>query len=177
MTPRWSKRIPTTAFRFFTVYGPWGRPDMALFRFTENALKGRPIEVYNNGDMERDFTYVDDLVEAIVRLARVPPDADAPDHPEASADEHMEGASPVGPYRVVNIGNNAPINLMRFIAAIEKATGRETIRTYLPMQPGDVPRTWADTGYLERLVQFRPNTPVEQGVAAFVDWYKSYYGV
>lgn len=165
-------RIPTTAFRFFTVYGPWGRPDMALFRFTENALKGLPIEVYNNGQMERDFTYIDDLVEAIVRLAAVPPPVDAP-----AADEpgQEDGSSPVGPYRVVNIGNNAPVNLLTFIAAIEAATGCKTIRNLLPMQPGDVPRTWADTDYLTQLTGFRPSTSVEDGVAAFVEWYRSYY--
>ncbi|MFH5925880.1 SDR family NAD(P)-dependent oxidoreductase [Roseomonas xinghualingensis] len=161
----WS--IPTTAFRFFTVYGPWGRPDMALFRFTENALKGRPIDVYNHGQMRRDFTYVDDLVEAIVRLAKVPPQ-----HDEKSA-----GGSPAAPYRVVNIGNSEPVNLLSFIEAIEKATGRKAIRNYMGMQPGDVPATWADTSALEAITGFRPNTPVSVGVAQFVDWYRSYHQV
>ncbi len=173
--------IPTTAFRFFTVYGPWGRPDMALFRFTENALKGKPIEVYNHGNMARDFTYIDDLVEAVMRLANNPP-ALAPgggsDEAEAADGAEGEpGASQAGPYRVVNIGNNAPVSLLDFIAAIERATGRPIERINLDMQPGDVPRTWADTRYLEHLTGFRPNTPVEHGVASFVEWYRSYYGV
>jgi UDP-glucuronate 4-epimerase len=162
----WS--IPTTAFRFFTVYGPWGRPDMALFRFTENALKGLPIDVYNHGRMQRDFTYVDDLVEAIIRLAMTPP---------RSGEEKDPGASPAGPYRVVNIGNSEPVNLIDFIEAIERATGRETIRNYMDMQPGDVPATWADTSALHSITDFRPRTPVAVGVAAFVDWYRSYYQV
>jgi UDP-glucuronate 4-epimerase len=162
----WS--IPTTAFRFFTVYGPWGRPDMALFRFTENALRGLPIDVYNHGQMQRDFTYVDDLVEAIVRLADLPP---------RQADEDDVGSSPAGPYRVVNIGNSEPVNLISFIEAIERATGRETVRNYLDIQPGDVPATWADTTALEAITGFRPNTPVSVGVAHFVDWYRSYHQV
>ena len=162
----WS--IPTTAFRFFTVYGPWGRPDMALFRFTENALKGLPIDVYNHGQMRRDFTYIDDLVEAILRLAEAPPQRGGEDD---------AGASPAGPYRVVNIGNSDPVNLLSFIEAIEKATGRETIRNYMDIQPGDVPATWADTSALEAITGFRPNTPVSVGVARFVDWYRSYHQV
>ena len=160
--------LPTTAFRFFTVYGPWGRPDMALFKFTEAALKGLPLDVYNHGLMERDFTYVDDLVEAIVRLAALPPDL------------QMDGLacqSQAAPFRVVNIGNNQPVKLLDFISAIEVATGRETLRNYLPIQPGDVPRTWADTTALEALTGFVPNTPVSTGVAAFVDWYRGHYGV
>jgi UDP-glucuronate 4-epimerase len=158
--------IPTTAFRFFTVYGPWGRPDMALFKFTENTLRGKPIDVYNHGRMERDFTYIDDLVEAIVRLAAAVPGA-----------EKLPGDSPAAPFRVVNIGNSQPVNLMEFISAIEAATGRESIRNYMPMQPGDVPRTWADTSVLQRATGFTPGTPVKEGVAAFVAWYREYYGV
>ncbi len=158
--------IPTTAFRFFTVYGPWGRPDMALFKFTENTLRGKPIDVYNHGKMERDFTYIDDLVEAIVRLAAAVPGA-----------EKMPGDSPAAPFRVVNIGNNQPVNLMEFISAIEAATGRESMRNYMPMQPGDVPRTWADTSVLQRITGFTPGTSVKEGVAAFVAWYREYYRV
>lgn len=160
--------VPTTAFRFFTVYGPWGRPDMALFKFTEAALKGLPLDVYNNGLMERDFTFVDDLVEAIVRLAALPPSVmeDAPAWQSASA-----------PFRVVNIGNSQPVGLLDFIAAIEEATGCETRRNYLPIQPGDVLRTWADTSALAELTGFVPNTPVGRGVAAFVDWYRDHYHV
>jgi UDP-glucuronate 4-epimerase len=158
-------QIPTTAFRFFTVYGPWGRPDMALFKFVEATLNGRPIEVYNHGRMERDFTYIDDLVEAIVRLAVRPPGA------PGSSEAH--GA----PFQVLNIGNSQPVNLLAFIEAIEEAIGRKVERKYLPMQPGDVPRTWADTTALERLTGFAPATPVRQGVAKFVDWYRGYYRV
>jgi UDP-glucuronate 4-epimerase len=154
-------RMPTTAFRFFTVYGPWGRPDMALFKFTEAALKGRAIDVYNHGKMERDFTYIDDLVEAIVRLAERPPAADG------------DGA----PFRVFNIGNSQPVNLMAFIEAIEDALGRKIERNFLPMQPGDVPRTWADTSALQALTGFAPSTPVRDGVAKFVAWYRDYYRV
>jgi len=163
--------IPTTAFRFFTVYGPWGRPDMALFRFTEAALKGLPVDVYNHGRMERDFTYIDDLVEAIVRLAQLPPGGDQADDREAEA----SGASLA--FRVVNIGNSRPVGLLAFLDAIEAATGVPIQRNLLPMQPGDVPRTWADTALLERLTGFSPATPVEQGVRAFVAWYRDYYRV
>jgi len=163
--------IPTTVFRFFTVYGPWGRPDMALFKFTRAALNGEPIDVYNHGRMERDFTYIDDLVEAIQRLALLPPSASAPGSTAAI------GGSPVAPYRVVNIGNSAPVNLMTFIEAIEAAIGRPIARNYLPMQPGDVPRTWADTRLLTELTGFTPATPVARGVADFVAWYRDFYGV
>ncbi|WP_376092745.1 SDR family NAD(P)-dependent oxidoreductase [Roseomonas sp. CCTCC AB2023176] len=158
----WS--VPTTVFRFFTVYGPWGRPDMALFKFTENTLKGLPIDVYNHGRMRRDFTYIDDLVEAILRLTTLPPRSDSAD-------------SPAGPFRVINIGNGSPVELLSFIEAIEEATGRTAIRNYLDMQRGDVPATWADTSALEALTGFRPNTPVSRGVAAFVDWYRDYHGL
>jgi len=163
--------IPTTVFRFFTVYGPWGRPDMALFKFTRAALNGEPIDVYNHGRMERDFTYIDDLVEAIQRLALLPPQPVAPGAGPAT------GGSPVAPYRVVNIGNSAPVNLLAFIEAIEAAIGRPIERNYLPMQPGDVPRTWADTTLLNELTGFTPATPVARGVGAFVAWYRDFYGV
>ncbi|QHC37150.1 NAD-dependent epimerase [Komagataeibacter xylinus] len=160
--------LPITAFRFFTVYGPWGRPDMALFKFTANTLAGRPIDVYNNGDMERDFTYIDDIVEAIHRLV---------DRPAPAPGESDCGASPVAPYRVINIGNGEPVPLMAFIKAIETALGRACVCNYLPMQPGDVPRTWADCTALQELTGFRPTTSVQAGVNAFVAWYREYYGV
>jgi UDP-glucuronate 4-epimerase len=164
----WS--IPTTAFRFFTVYGPWGRPDMALFKFVDATLKGQPIDVYNHGQMERDFTYIDDLVEGIVRLVPAIPVMGEPVGP-------IDSLSPVAPFRVVNIGNGQPVTLMAFIEAIEHALGRPTIRNYMAMQPGDVPRTFASADLLDALTGFRPNTPVEEGVAAFIAWFREYYGV
>lgn len=163
-------RQPVTAFRFFTVYGPWGRPDMAFFKFTDAILKGRPIEVYNHGRMERDFTYIDDLVEAILRLIPVVPAAG-----EKAAE--CDTVSPVAPYRLVNIGNSRPVGLLDFIAAIERATGRQATYTMLPMQPGDVPRTWADTTLLQALTGFRPQTEVQHGIDAFVAWYREYNGL
>ena len=161
--------LPTTMFRFFTVYGPWGRPDMAHFKFTKAILQGDPIDIYNHGDMKRDFTYVDDLVASILALIPLVPDLDAP----------VEGdsLSPVAPYRVVNIGNGRPLPLMDFIAAIEAACGREAIKHFHDMQPGDVPATWADTSVLHALTGQRPTTPVAEGLQAFVDWYRRYYGV
>jgi UDP-glucuronate 4-epimerase len=158
--------VPTTMFRFFTVYGPWGRPDMALFKFTKAILEGTPIEIYNHGEMQRDFTYVDDLVEGLVRLCRVPPldrcgDADS--------------LSPVAPWRVVNIGNGAPVRLLDFVEAVEAAVGRKAERRLLPMQPGDVPATWADAGLIEALVGPLPRTDIREGVARFVDWYRAEY--
>ena len=162
--------IPTTMFRFFTVYGPWGRPDMALFKFTRAILAGQPIDIYNHGDMMRDFTYVDDLVEGIRRLIDTPPER---------LDRVPEGdsLSPVAPWRVVNIGNGAPVRLMDFVEAIEAATGREAAKSFLPMQPGDVPATWADTALLDRLVGALPRTDIREGVRRFVDWYRAYYRV
>jgi len=163
--------IPTSMFRFFTVYGPWGRPDMALFKFTTAILKGEPIDVYNHGDMLRDFTYVDDLVEGIRRLIDVVPlrsnDPPAPD----------DSLSPVAPFRIVNIGHGAPVRLLDFVEAIESALGRKATRNFLPMQPGDVPATWADTTLLTRLAGSLPKTDIREGVARFVDWYRSYYAV
>lgn len=165
--------MPITMFRFFTVYGPWGRPDMALFKFTRSILEGKPIEVFNGGDMRRDFTYVDDVVEAILRLTTcVPP---------PSGDGHRAGLgkqdalSPVAPFRLVNIGNSSPVELARFIQAIERATGKVAIQKSLPMQPGDVPATWADTSLLHALTGYRPGMRIEEGVARFVDWYRQYY--
>jgi len=160
--------IPTTAFRFFTVYGPWGRPDMALFKFVDAMLKGEPIDVYNGGDMSRDFTFIDDLVEAIARLMDHPPLVGAP----ASAADTL---SPAAPWRVVNIGRGEPVRLDDFIAAVERAVGRIALRNELPMQPGDVPATFADSTLLEAITGYRPHTSVEEGVAAFWSWYREYY--
>lgn len=165
--------LPVTGFRFFTVYGPWGRPDMALFKFTENIIRGLPVDVYNEGRMERDFTYVTDLVEAVVRLSHLPPEVPG----SRDAQDALMLSSPVAPYRVVNIGNGQPVRLADFVDEIEKAVGRTAIRNLMPMQPGDVPRTWADTGLLRRLTGFTPATPVAEGVAAFVAWYRDYYRV
>ncbi|MBI1218440.1 MAG: NAD-dependent epimerase/dehydratase family protein [Rhodobacteraceae bacterium] len=160
--------LPTTMFRFFTVYGPWGRPDMALFKFTKAILQGAPIEIYNHGDMLRDFTYVDDLVEGIRRLIDTAP--------VVGAAVEGDSLSPVAPWRVVNIGNGAPVKLMDFVEAIEAAVGRPAIREYLPMQPGDVPATWAATGLIEQLVGALPRTDIHDGVRRFVAWYRDYYG-
>ena len=157
-------KTPTTAFRFFTVYGPWGRPDMAPFKFVSAILDGRPIDVYGEGNMRRDFTYIDDLVEAIVRLIDVAPQEGAP-----VAD--FDSLSPDAPWRVVNIGAGAPTGLMPFIETIERATGRTAIKTMLPMQPGDVRETFAKADLLETLTGYRPSTSLETGVERFVDWY------
>ena len=164
--------LPATGLRFFTVYGPWGRPDMAYFSFTKKIFAGEPIEVYNHGKHARDFTYIDDIVEGVVRVAdRIPepdPDwrSDAPDPGSSSA-----------PHRVYNIGNHNAVALMDFIAAIEKATGHEAQKTFLPIQPGDVLATYADVDDLMRDVGFAPNTPIDEGIGRFVDWYREYYGV
>jgi UDP-glucuronate 4-epimerase len=163
-------RLPTTGLRFFTVYGPWGRPDMALFLFTRAILEGRPIDLFNGGDMRRDFTYVDDIVEGVVRvLDRVA--APNPDWDPAAPDTGTSDA----PYRVYNIGNSSPVHLTRMVAAIEARLGRKATVNLLPMQPGDVPATEADVEDLERDVGFRPATTVEEGVARFVDWYVEYH--
>lgn len=159
-------KLPITMFRFFTVYGPWGRPDMALFKFTKAILNGDPIDVYNHGDMRRDFTFVDDLVDGITRLIDRAP-GETPVGP-------MDSLSPVAPFRVVNIGNGAPEQLTDFIAAIEAATGRKAQQTLLPMQPGDVPATWADAALIEALIGPLPRTDIRSGVAQFVDWYRGW---
>lgn len=162
-------RLPCTGLRFFTVYGPWGRPDMALFKFTEAILAGRPIQVFNNGDMVRDFTYVDDIVEGIVKVLDQPAEPNptwngkAPDPATSSA-----------PYRIYNIGNSQPINLMRYIEVLETCLGKKAIVNFQPMQPGDVPETYADTTELEKAVGYKPDTPIEIGVKRFVDWYLEY---
>ncbi|TCP63124.1 UDP-glucuronate 4-epimerase [Rhodovulum bhavnagarense] len=160
--------LPTTMFRFFTVYGPWGRPDMALFKFTAAILEGRPIDVYNHGQMWRDFTYVTDLVRGIRLLI----DA-VPGGPETGVEG--DSLSPVAPFRIVNIGNSTKIRLEDFIDAIEAATGRAAIRNYMDMQQGDVPATWADCTLLQRLTGYRPETDLKDGVARFVDWYRAEY--
>lgn len=162
--------LPITMFRFFTVYGPWGRPDMALFKFTKAILAGEPIDVYNHGDMRRDFTYVEDLVKALAALADVPPTPAI-----AGAEERAPGQSPAAPWRVVNIGNNQPVQLTAFIDAIESAIGKKAVRNLMPMQDGDVPATWADCTLLSELIDEVPQTPVEEGIARFVAWYRDYY--
>ncbi len=161
---------PITAFRFFTVYGPWGRPDMALFKFTDAIARGQPVDIYNNGEMSRDFTYIDDLIEAVVRLIAAVP---VRGQPVASFDS----LSPVAPFRVVNIGMGEPVPLMDFIAAIERAVGREAIRNFMPMQPGDITATYATTRLLQALTGFTPQVRVNEGVAHFVTWFRDYYGV
>ncbi|MBF7995476.1 MULTISPECIES: NAD-dependent epimerase [Rahnella] len=164
--------IPTTGLRFFTVYGPWGRPDMALFKFTKAMIAGQSIDVYNRGEMYRDFTYIDDIAESIVRLQDVIPQPDA----EWTV-ENGSPASSSAPYAVYNIGNNNPVKLMTYISALEKALGTVADKNLLPMQPGDVKDTSADTAPLYKAINFKPETPVEQGVQNFVDWYRGFYQV
>jgi UDP-glucuronate 4-epimerase len=159
--------IPTTGLRFFTVYGPWGRPDMAYFKFTKAILEGKPIDVYAEGEMSRDFTYVDDIVEAIVRLVDVVPREDG----RVTVPGIIDTLSARAPFRTVNVGGGQPVGLMTFIETIEKALGRPAMRNYLPMQPGDVPRTFASTDLLAHLTGFAPSVPLEEGIAAFVAWY------
>lgn len=164
--------LPTTMFRFFTVYGPWGRPDLALYKFVDAMLDGRPIDIYNHGDMYRDFTYVDDLVRAIRLLI----DA-VPERPASRADIIAgDSLSHVAPFRIVNIGNNDKVRLLDFIEAIEASLGIEAIRNYMPMQTGDVPATWADASLLERLTGYRPATNFRDGIANFVAWFRDYSG-
>ena len=165
-------RLPTTALRFFTVYGPWGRPDMALFLFTRAILAGEPVKVFNHGNHSRDFTYVDDIVEGVVRAS----DQIAEPDPDWSSD-HPDPRTSSAPFRIFNIGNNAPVKLSAYIDALEEALGRKAVRELLPLQPGDVPDTFADASELERAVGYRPATPVGEGVARFVAWYRAYYGV
>ena len=164
--------LATTGLRFFTVYGPWGRPDMALFLFTRAILAGEPIEVFNHGRMQRDFTYIDDIVEGVLRtMAHV-----ATGNPAWNGENPDPGSSRA-PWRVYNIGNNQPVALLDMIAMLERALGREAIKILQPMQPGDVPSTYADIDALEREVGFRPAMPLEQGIARFVSWYRDYYRV
>ena len=162
--------LPCTGLRFFTVYGPWGRPDMALFLFTKAILAGKPIDVFNNGNHKRDFTYIDDIVEGVVRVSDKVP----------QPDPHWSGTSPdpsssSAPYRLYNIGNHTPVELLRFIDVLERALGKAAIKNMLPMQPGDVPATYADVDDLARDVNFAPATPIDEGIARFVGWYREYY--
>ncbi|MGH8523769.1 MAG: NAD-dependent epimerase [Gammaproteobacteria bacterium] len=162
--------MPVTGLRFFTVYGPWGRPDMALFLFTRNIIEGRPIDVFNYGEHRRDFTYIDDIVEGVIRVI----DTVAAPSPKWSGHEPDPGASSA-PYRLYNIGNNKPVHLMRFIEVLEETLGKKAQKNFLPMQPGDVPDTYADITDLERDVGYRPSTPIDVGIAKFVSWYKDYF--
>lgn len=161
--------VPTTGLRFFTVYGPWGRPDMAMFLFTKAILNGEPIKVFNHGKMKRDFTYIDDIVEGIIRIQAKPPVRN--DNWSGSA------SSSKAPYKIFNIGNSQPIELERFISAIEQATGVTAVKEYLPIQPGDVEATYADVADLEHVTEFSPQTSIENGVENFVNWYRAYYKV
>ena len=161
-------KIPITAFRFFTVYGPWGRPDMALFKFVSGILNNRPIDIYNNGELYRDFTYVDDLVHGIKLLIDTIPSTD-------KNTNNFDSLSPVAPYRVVNIGNSNKIKLLDFIEAIEKNLGKKAIRNYLPMQKGDVAATWADVSLLNTLTDYTPQTNFKDGIDKFIKWYRNYY--
>ena len=158
--------LPTTGLRFFTVYGPWGRPDMAYFKFTEAIIKNEPIQVFNEGNMKRDFTYIDDIVEGIVRLISKKPD---PIH----SDTHTNNV----PYKVYNIGNNQPTDLMHFISVLEEKLGRKAKKEFLPLQDGDVPSTYANVDDLIQDVDFKPSTTIEEGIERFVNWYKEYYSI
>ncbi len=164
-------RLPTTGLRFFTVYGPWGRPDMSLFLFTKNILEGKPIQVFNNGGHTRDFTYIDDIVEGVLRASD---QIAAPNTAWDSA--NPDPATSNAPFRIFNIGNNAPVPLGKYIEAIEAALGQKAIKQYLPLQPGDVPETYADVSELQKQVGYKPGTSVKQGIEQFVRWYLDYYG-
>lgn len=164
--------IPTTGLRFFTVYGPWGRPDMALFLFSKAILDGKPIDVFNNGNMLRDFTYIDDIVEGIVRVLDTP----------SKSDKNWSGKNPnpkssIAPYKIYNIGNSSPVMLMDFIGAIESALGKKAVKNFLPIQAGDVPATWADVSDLTMELDYKPSTKVEKGIQSFVAWYREYYKI
>ena len=165
-------RLPTTGLRFFTVYGPWGRPDMALFKFTQNILAGKPIDVFNNGNHKRDFTYIDDIVEGVIRTLDQVPTANAQWNGDTP-----DSATSYAPYRLYNIGNNQPVELMHFIEVLEKCLGKKAIKNFLPLQQGDVPATYADIDDLMRDVDFKPDTPIEKGISNFVWWYREYYNV
>ena len=162
--------LPTTGLRFFTVYGPWGRPDMALFKFTRAILEDQPIHVYNNGKMQRDFTYIDDIVEGVRRVID-----HAPPGNDQWSGEVPDPASSTAPYKIFNIGNNSPVHLMDFIHAIEKEAGKEATKEFMPMQPGDVPQTWADVDDLMKVFDYKPATAIQDGVRRFVQWYREYY--
>ena len=162
--------LPTTGLRFFTVYGPWGRPDMAYFKFVKAIEEERAIDVYNFGNMKRDFTYIDDIVEGVVRVMHQPP----PIHTQAST-SHPEESTSKAPYKLYNIGNNTPVDLGTFIEVIEKALGKTAQKNFFPMQPGDVPATYADVDELIKDVGFKPSTSIDEGIARFVEWYRDYY--
>jgi len=164
--------LSVTGLRFFTVYGPWGRPDMALFRFTKNIIEDKPIEVYNHGEMMRDFTYIDDIIEGILKVLDNPAKANL-----SWSGDHPDPATSYAPYTIFNIGNNQPIKLLDFIDAIEEALGKTAIKNYMPLQPGDVPKTYADTTKLQKAFNYKPSTDIKVGVRQFVDWYVNYYGV
>ena len=164
--------LPTTMFRFFTVYGTWGRPDLALYKFVAAIIEDRPIDIYNHGEMSRDFTYVDDLVRGIRLLIDT-----VPERPQDRIVPEGDSISPVAPYRVVNIGNSDQVRLLDFIEAIEEVLGKKAIRNYMPMQMGDVPATWADASLLQSLTGYRPKTDFREGIKRFVDWYREYYNV
>jgi UDP-glucuronate 4-epimerase len=184
-------RIPTTGLRFFTVYGPWGRPDMAAFKFVRAILEDRPIDIYNDGNMSRDFTYIDDIIEGVVRVLERPPipksqirnpksekkETEESDGKKVSSNTNTITNTKVIPYKIYNIGRGQPINLMEFITAIEKALGKEAKKNFLPLQKGDVIETWADTAALEADTGYRPTTPVEEGIRNFVNWYRDFYNV
>ena len=163
-------RLPTTGLRFFTVYGPWDRPDMALQKFAQAITKGETIQVFNHGNHRRDFTYIDDIVEGVIRVLDCP----APPNPDWSSD-HPDPGTSTAPWRVYNIGNNRPVNLMDYIGALENALGKEADKEFLPIQPGDVPDTWANVDDLVQQFDYQPNTSVEQGVANFAAWFRDYY--
>lgn len=162
--------LPSTGLRFFTVYGPWGRPDMALFLFTKAIIEGKPIKVFNEGNMRRDFTYVDDIIEGVVRVI----DNNAKGN-EFWTGKHPDPATSKAPFKVYNIGNSSPVNLMDFIEAIEESLGKKAVKEFMPMQPGDVPVTWADVSDLESELGYKPDTPVKVGVKQFVEWYQDFY--
>lgn len=165
-------QLPTTGLRFFTVYGPWGRPDMALFLFTRNILEGKPIQLFNHGNHTRDFTYVDDIVEGVIRAS------DQVATPDGSWNAQMpDPATSAAPFRVFNIGNHAPVNLSVYVETLEEALGKQAIRELLPLQPGDIPDTCADVSLLQQATGYKPSTPVYEGIKQFVAWYREYYRV
>jgi UDP-glucuronate 4-epimerase len=164
--------IPTTGLRFFTVYGPWARPDMALFLFTKAILEERPIDVFNHGNMKRDFTYIDDIVDGVARVLDRPPKGDS-----AWSGEAPDPSASKAPYKIYNIGNNSPVSLMDFIGAIEESLGREAKKNFLPMQPGDVPATWADVDDLYEDFGYAPSVPIREGVKRFIEWYLDFHNI
>ena len=164
-------QIPTSGLRFFTVYGPWGRPDMALFLFTKAIIEGKPIDVFNKGEMKRSFTYIDDIVEGVIRLLDVPPQP----KPVTEGEAQDPSTSATAPFHVYNIGSDKPETLMRYIEVLEESLGKKAIKNMLPMQPGDVAATWADVDDLKAAVGFEPKTPIEEGIKNFVDWYREFY--